>query len=394
MQTHDTFAASERGRVRITALKALQLKQHCQSLIKVETDAGLYGLGEAGVSGPVARAQLLNLEPFLLGQDPLDIERLYNTMVYQMHPYMADIPTISGVDIALWDLAGKILGRPVSALLRGQYRTEVPLYINTAGPTDWFDAGACRAWAEEIKAQEHDWQTIKLGFERLVGHQLPAQRYRAGQLGQMLRSSELSIIREGYEHCREALGYDIDIIVHCHNEWDLPTAIGLTEALEPIRPLWLEDLLPVTYSDSWLALKRAARTRIITGEKLELPREFLPFLQHQAVDVIHPDLVYAGGLTGCWKIAELAELFYIPIATHNIGTLVQTMATAHFAASVRNFVATETRISQGALIEEMGTEPPQVIGGKLQVPTGPGLGIELQPDVLRANLRDGEPFWD
>ena len=114
------------------------------------------------------------------------------------------------------------------------------------------------------------------------------------------------------------------------------------------------------YSDSWKALKQASPVRIITGEKLELPREFLPFLMNEALDAIHPDLVFAGGLTGCRKIADLAEMFYIPIATHNVGSLVQNMATAHFGASVRNFVITETRISQNALIDEMAEEKVQV----------------------------------
>jgi L-alanine-DL-glutamate epimerase-like enolase superfamily enzyme len=115
---------------------------------------------------------------------------------------------------------------------------------------------------------------------------------------------------------------------------------------------------------------------------------------NEALDAIHPDLVFAGGLTGCRKIADLAEMFYIPVATHNVGSLVQNMATAHFGASVRNFVITETRISQNALIDEMAEEKVQVADGKLAVPESPGLGITLIPEVLRENLIEGEPYWD
>jgi len=311
-----------------------------------------------------------------------------------MHTYRANIPTVSGVDIALWDLAGKILNRPVSTLLSGRYRDEIPLYINSGGPRDWFDSSSCQDWAQEVKENPYGWNTVKFGFERLMGQGLPERRYSAGQLSQMLTATELDLIRRGYENCREALGFDIDIIIHCHNEWDLPTATGLAQAVAPIKPLWLEDALPVWYSDSWQALKQASPVRILTGEKLELAREFLPFLVNNALDVIHPDIVFAGGITGCRKIADISELFYTPVATHNVGSLVQNMATAHFGAAARNFVISETRISQNPLIDEMAEEKVEVVNGKLKVPTKPGLGITLIPEVLRENLMDGEPYWD
>ena len=395
MKNFDTLSASEKNRVKITAVKAMQLKnQGGQSLVKIETDAGVYGIGEAGASGPMVRANLRNLERLLIGSDPLEIDKLYTRMVNQMHTYRSNIPTVSGVDIALWDVAGKILNRPISSLLSGRFREAISLYINTGGPDDWFDQASCQEWAQEMREHPYGWKTVKFGFERLMGQGLPGGRYGAGQLSQMLKASELEVIRRGYEHCREALGFELDIIVHCHNEWDLPSAIGLAQALEPIKPLWLEDALPVWYSDSWQALKQASPVRILTGEKLESPREFLPFIMNEALDVIHPDIVFAGGITGCRKIADIAELFYIPVATHNVGSLVQNMATAHFGASVRNFVVSETRISQNPLIDEMGEDDIEVVGGNLAVPTKPGLGITLIPEVLRENLMDGEPYWE
>ncbi|MCZ6676613.1 MAG: mandelate racemase/muconate lactonizing enzyme family protein [Candidatus Poribacteria bacterium] len=395
MTTLEVLSDSEKNRVRITGVKAMQLQNQAgQSLVKVETDAGIDGIGEAGASGPMARAHLSHLEHLLIGQDALEIDKLYTRMVNQQHTYRANIPTVSGVDIALWDLAGKILNRPVSTLLSGRFRDEIPLYINTPGPDDWFDAASCRDWAQRMKEAPQGWKTLKFGFERLMGNGLPEGRYATGQMSQTLTATEMDVIQRGYENCREALGFETDFIVHCHNEWDLPTATGLAQAVASSKPLWLEDALPVWYSDSWKALKQASPVRIITGEKLELPREFLPFLMNQALDLIHPDLVFAGGLTGCRKIADLAELFYIPVATHNVGSLVQNMATAHFGASVRNFVVTETRISQNPLIDEMAEEKVQVVDGKLVVPDNPGLGFTLIPEVLRENLMAGEPYWD
>jgi L-alanine-DL-glutamate epimerase-like enolase superfamily enzyme len=391
-QQLNELSGVERGQVKITDIKAMQLKKHGQSLVRVETDAGLYGYGEAGTFGPIARAHLLELKPLLVGQDPLDIDRHYTRMTALQHPNMPNIPTVSGVDIALWDLAGKILGFPVSKLLTGRFREEVQLYTNT-GPELMFDKGNCREWAQQVKEDPHQWQAVKMGFERLQGKQLAARRFNSGKPSRMLMPNETRKIGQGYENVREALGDDIDIIVHCHNEWDLPTATNLCQVLEPIGPLWIEDPLPVAYSEAWKALKLASPIRIATGEKLELPRQFLPFLVNETLDAIHPDIAFAGGFSGCRKIADLADLFYIPVVTHNVGSLVHTMATVHFGATVRNFVATESRIGQGVFIEEMGVHELEISGGHIKVPDRPGLGVELVEEVLRANLAEGEPYW-
>ena len=389
----DALAESEQGRVKITAIKAMQLREHPQSLVRIETDAGICGYGEAGTSGPIARAHLRELEPLLIGQDPLEIEKHFTRMTCLQHPNMPNMPTVSGVDIALWDLAGKILDRPTSRLLLGRFRDEVQLYTNIS-PENMLDKTVCREWAEGVKADPHGWRVVKTSFQRLRGRHFPEGRWDAGKPSRMLFPSEIRQIVRGYENIREALGDDIDMIVHCHNEWDLPTATNLCQALEPIRLLWIEDPLPVVYSEAWKALKLASPIRILTGEKLELPRQFLPFLANEALDAIHPDLTFAGGITGCRKIADLADLFYVPVATHNVGSRVHTMATVHFGSTVRNFVATESRIGQGALIEEMGVHELEIADGHIKVPDRPGLGVELVEEVLRANLAEEEPYWD
>ena len=391
MKPLDVLGESERNRVRITAVKAMELRDsNNQSLVKVETDAGICGFGEAGAPGPTARAHIREMEPFLIGADPLEIDRLFNQMVTRMHTYRAHIPTVSGVDIALWDLAGKILNRPVCELLSGRYRDAVTLYYN-GGPTDFADRGSCQAWAQEIKAHPHGYRIIKCGG---IESQLPRGRFETASTSRMLTVSELRAIGRNYENLREALGPEYEIIVHCHNEWNLPTAIGLSQVVETIQPIWIEDALPIWYTETWKAFKQASRVAVCTGEKLELVREFRPFIVNGALDVVHPDLVFAGGLTGCRRIAELAEEFYIAVAIHNVGTLVQNMASAHFGASVRVFVTSETRLYQSPYIEEMGGEKLSVVNGRLPVPIKPGLGVDLVPEVLREQLMDGEPYWD
>jgi len=160
----------------------------------------------------------------------------------------------------------------------------------------------------------------------------------------------------------------------------------------PIKPLWIEDALPVMYSDSWQSFKRGAAVRVATGEKLEHPAEFLQFMANGAIDVIHPDLAFVGGLTGGRKIADLAELFYIPVVTHNVGSYVQLIANAHYGASVRNFLMSENRIPQGDLYAEMSEEGITVKDGLLKVPNGPGLGITLRPEVMNQIIENGK--WE
>jgi galactonate dehydratase len=394
MDKLNELTQTEKKRLRITAIKVLQLKQHHgQSLVKVETDEGVYGIGEAGAVAQVVRAHLRDYEPMLLGQDPLEIEKHYQRLSSKMHSAMVHVPTISGIDIALWDLAGKVLGRPVSSLLTGRFRDEATLYCHGSGPADWLDRSAWKDWAQQHRETFPGWQTVKIGFEGLMGRYLPQQRWVPAVPSPTLNASELRLVGQGFDYCREGLGPDLDFIVHCHNEWDLPTSIGLTEVLEPSRPLWLEDPLPVTFSDTYRALKQAARVRIATGEKLELPRQFYPFIATGAVDAIHPDLVFAGGFTGVRKIADLAEMFYIPVVLHCVGSLVHLVADIHFVASVRNCLMSETVLRPGSFIPDMAEEGLRVVDGKAAVPDGPGLGITLREDVLRGLLDEGEAYW-
>jgi L-alanine-DL-glutamate epimerase-like enolase superfamily enzyme len=396
MEPLQTMARTEINQVHITAIKVFQLKGHgIQSIIKVETDAGIFGVGEAGLPAVIVQGYLDFMKDSLIGQDALAIEKCYADMIRmraQWHAHWTQNPTISGIDMALWDIAGKIFNRPVSSLLTGRFREEIPLYVNTGGPKNWLDPVACKDWAQEMWEEPHGFKTIKFGFEALLGRGLPADRYRGGYLCDMLTPTELKIIRRGYENCRDALGWEIDIIIHCHNEWDLPTALGIAEAVAPIKPLWVEDALPVMYSDTWKEYKRQSPVRVATGEKLEHPAEFLLFMANSGVHVIHPDLAFVGGLTGGRKIADLAEYYYIPVVTHNVGSYVQLAANAHFGASVRNFVMSENRIPAGQLYEELGVEELVVKDGKMKVPSAPGLGIDPKPEIMNQILDGGK--WE
>ncbi len=382
------LAAPNVNRLKITNIRAMAIRNIAGNcLIRIDTDGGLSGYGEAGATGPMARARIETMKELLMGKDPLKIEVHFQNLTSLMHTYMAHIPTISGIDMALWDLAGKIIGAPVATLLGGPFRDAIPMYSHGID-LNMLDKSSCRDWAQRIKQMPEGFTAFKNNIDPLLG--VPAARFAATLTTQQLRN-----VARGYANCREAVGDDIDIAVHCHNELDTPSAMAVARAVEPMNPLFIEDALNPPFSEAWMALRRSTRVPLLTGEKLEMVRGFKPFLDSQAVDIIHPDLAFAGGITGTRKIADYAAQFRIPVALHNVGSLVLTYANAHFGGSIQNFYRSESQLGRpGHYIEGMAAaNPPDVRKGLLRVPTGPGLGLDINPDFLRKNLAPGEEYW-
>ena len=385
---YKAMAAPNVNRVKITNVCAMAIKNIAGNcLIRIDTDSGLSGFGEAGATGPMARARIETMKSLLIGKDPLAIEVHFHNMTTLMHTYMAHIPTISGIDMALWDLAGKLLGAPVSTLLGGPFRDAIPMYSH-GNNLDMLDKSSCRDWAQRIREMPEGFTAFKNNIDPLLG--VPPAQFAATLTTQQLRN-----VARGYANCREAVGDDIDIAVHCHNELDTPSAIAVAKAVEPMNPLFIEDALNPPFSEAWMALRRSTRVPLLTGEKLEMVRGFKPFLDNQAVDFIHPDLAFAGGITGTRKIADYAAQFRIPVALHNVGSLVLTYANAHFGASIQNFYRSESQLGRpGHYIEGMAAgSAPDIRKGLLKVPAGPGLGLEISAEFLKQNLADGEAYW-
>ncbi len=385
---YKALAAANVNRVKITNIRAMAIRNIAGNcLIRIDTDSGVTGYGEAGATGPMARARIETMKSLLIGKDPLQIEVHFHNMTTLMHTYMAHIPTISGIDMALWDLAGKLLGAPVSTLLGGPFRDAIPMYSHGIN-LDMLDKSSCRDWAQRIKEMPEGFTAFKNNIDPLLG--VPPARFTPTLTTQQLRN-----VARGYANCREAVGDDIDIAVHCHNELDTPSAIGVAKVVEPMNPLFIEDALNPPFSEAWMALRRSTRVPLLTGEKLEMVRGFKPFLDNQAVDFIHPDLAFAGGITGTRKIADYAAQFRTPVALHNVGSLVLTYANAHFGASIQNFYRSESQLGRpNRYIEGMAAgNPPDVRKGLLMVPTAPGLGLEINPEFLKQNLTEGEAYW-
>jgi len=385
MARYKAMAAPARGAIKITSIKALQLDfQTDGCLVRIETDAGITGYGETGVDARMARARIPQLR--LVGADPLSIERHFQSMTGMIHPFLPPIPLISGIDIALWDLAGKILEVPVYKLMGGPQRNTVPMYSHGDFLKDMSSPASCREWAQMIKEQPEGFSAYKIE---------PNQSLPNQTVGPVVTTAQLRLISRGFANVREAVGDAIDIAVHCHNQWDTPSAIAISRATESINPLFIEDpLSSVEFCEGWMAIKRATRTPILTGEKLELVKQYKPFVDSQAVDIIHPDISFAGGISGLRKISDYAQLYRTPMALHNIGSLVRTYASVHLAASIPNFYRSECRLGRpGRMYEKMAlNKPPVIKNSQFQLPDGPGLGLEIDPAFMKEHTPAGEDW--
>jgi galactonate dehydratase len=375
------------SQIRITAIKAMQVGR--RTLIKVETDAGLVGYGPCGGSGPFGRDVIHALHhgrlPHLglIGKDPLAIQVHHHNMFYAYPQRGRQTKVLSGIDIALWDLAGKILDQPVAKLLGGNFRDEIQLYSHCFGG-DYLDKAGWRDRVARLTGDGKGFRAFKVDIHHPLG----------GHMQQFVPSigpREARKVRRAYALAREAFGDDVDIIVHCHSELDVPSAIVVARAIEPIEPLFFEDPLRPDFSESWMALRRSTRVPIMTGENIELAEGALPFLQNQAIDCLQPDLLNSGGITGVKVIADLAALYRIPVCLHNVWGYGLHMASLQFSAATFNCPLMECTRNADAPAE--AAHAPKIEEGKIKVPTLPGMGYEFDQDYLKANRAEGEPWW-
>jgi galactonate dehydratase len=378
----ERLTGADRGKVKITGIRMKPISGVGHTMIRIDTDAGMSGYGESGVSGSMMKAWLERYSPLLQGQDPLAIQYHFHRMSTLMHPYMARIPAFSGIDMALWDLAGRLSDLPVYKLLGGPFRQQVPVFINTQ-PRDMLDAVMVKDWADRFRANPDGFRAAKMNTTSPINRPM-------GVYTTTLTAQDLHKVRTGFENVRKELGPEYEIMVHCHNEFDLPSAKGIARAVEDIEPKWLEDPLPVQFSDSWISLKRDCRVPLLTGEKLEMPQGFYPFLKEQAVDFVYPDIAFCGGITGIVKIATLAAIYRIPVATHNVGGILLTMSSVHFGLAIHDFLTSEARMGGREDIRVMAKNPPLIKGGFAPVPEQPGLGVELDDAGVKKYQREGD----
>jgi len=399
LQFHE-LAAAQRKRVKIRDVQVMMLEGgRTYTLVKITADDGLFGIAEAyGSPGVGVKEQVLSLKPWLVGKDPLEIDTLYVTMgegTRNLSGTRTDgsahnlIRAVSGIEMALWDLAGRILDVPTSTLLGGKFRDRVRVYDHAA-PKNMLDKASCREWAAQVKAHPSGFTSHKFGFPHTSLTEDPGR----DPSNRMLSTRELINIQKGFENCREAIGWDHDIMVHCHWEYDLRTSIQIADAVESIKPLYLEDPLPVDYTDSWRRLCESTKVPICMGENLARREGFKDFILNGGADILHPDLRNSGGFLETKRIADLAHIYGIPMATHNTGSQVNTYATCQWAASIRDYMSCETVTGEGGWMDQvLVLDGPYIKDGFVQVTNKPGLGITLNPDVVKAHLVAGETWW-
>jgi L-alanine-DL-glutamate epimerase-like enolase superfamily enzyme len=406
------LAAAERKRARIRDIQIMVMQgPRTYTLVKVVSDAGAYGIGESyGSPAAGVKEQILVLKPAFIGKDPLDIDTLFsglgNRTDGSAHSLMR---AVSGIEMAVWDLAGKILEVPTSTLLGGKFRTRTRVYDH-AGPRNHLDKKACADWAAEVKASPAGFTCHKFSPQPdpPAAGRGGGRGRGAGQGGgagadeggggradtRVLSSRQIMNIQQGWDNVREAAGWDRDVMVHCSWNYDLRTSIQIADAVAPVKPVWLEDPMAVPYTESWKRLTEVSKTPICMGENLVFREQFMDFIMNVGADIIHPDLRNTGGFLPTSRIAQLASLYGLPMATHNTGSQVNTYAAAQWAGSIKDYVALETITGQGDWMDKVLLLPgPYINDGFIEVHDRPGLGIELNPDVVRAHLAPGETWW-
>jgi L-alanine-DL-glutamate epimerase-like enolase superfamily enzyme len=394
------IAEPEKGRYQIRDVQSMVISgPRTYTFVRVVAGNGVSGIAEAYGSPAIGvKEQILELKPLLVGKDPLGIDAIYTHLGEggkslsgtrtdgSAHSLMR---AASGIEMALWDLAGRLLGQPVTTLLGGRFRDRVRVYDHEA-PKNMLDKSSCREWAARVKEDKSGFTAHKFGFP----HTSEAQDGGRDPGNRVLSTKEIIDIGKGYENCREAIGWDHDIMVHCHWEYDLRTSIQIAEAVAPIKPLWLEDPLPVDYSESWKRLVASSHVPICTGENLERRQGFKDFIINQGADILNPDLRNSGGFLETKRVADMADVFGLPMCNHNTGSQLHTWATCQWAGAIRDYMTCETVTGQGGWMDLLlALDGRYIERGFVHVNDKPGLGVDLNPDTVKAHLAPGESWW-
>jgi galactonate dehydratase len=358
--------------MKIVAIDNLLMRVERQNwhFVKVTTDEGIVGVGEASVEGRerTVAAAVDELSRYLIGEDPGPIEHHWQRL--HRHGFWRGgiilNSAISGIEQALWDIKGKKLRAPVYELLGGPTRNRVQVYTHANGPTP-------EATVEMVMGlMEEGYRAFKLG---------------TGQPGPE-GMDERALIRQcakKIEAVREAVGPDVRLMLDNHGRFSPFYAIELMHALQPYDMLFLEELVP---PENLQALKKVTEVRanipLATGERLFSKWEFRELIDEQIVDVVQPDICHAGGILELKKIAAMAEAYYIKVAPHNPNGPVATAASLHLSAAIPNFLILETAKNEPhrSMVQKSGLK---IEDGWIELPKTPGLGIELDEAVIAAH---------
>ena len=354
--------------------------------VEVKTDAGISGWGEITSTTKIANralcAILKQMGGQIAGEDPSRIERLWHKL-FRSFTYMgsrgAACECVSAIDIALWDIRGKVLGLPVYELLGGAVRDEISLYTHPDQSKFTSEQGVI----DEIT------DIVKSGHKALKFDPFPYQggrEQRDGYLDGMMSRADERKAADLTALIRKTAGPEIEVLIDAHGRFDVPTAIRLCRSLEEAGQIdWFEEPVPPESYGALKQVREKVNAAISVGERAHTKWDFVRILEDKLTDYVMPDVTWTGGITEMKKIATLAEAFYVPISPHDAGGPINILAGAHVMMTVPNFYRLETsRWNLNCYNELMHTRFDNS-NGELKLPKVPGLGIELDRDYLENN---------
>ncbi len=379
-------------------------------IIKLETNQGIHGLGEVRDAADARYA--LFLKSRILGRNPCNVEQIFK-LIKQFGGPARQAGGVCAVEMALWDLCGKAYNVPAWQLLGGRYRDKIRLYADT--PESSSPEEQKRLIDFRVNEQGYTWLKMDVSIGELKGMkdtvvngkfwendkgalaQWGDQRNYMSYGNTMHPFTQIQITDKGLEtlqkvveDVRNMVGYEIPISTDHYGHFDLNNNIRMAKALEKYRLAWFEDMVPWQYTEQWKTITTAIETPTTTGEDIYLLKDFKPLIEQRAVDIIHPDLASSGGLLETKRIGDYAEEFGVAMAMHQAGTPVSFMANVHCAAATQNFLALEHHSVDvpwwESLVKTVGGFK-MIDKGFATVPlTAPGLGIELNEDVLKEHI--------
>ncbi len=394
-----TLAAPLKNKVKITDVKVMIVRGTWDwNLVKIETDAGVSGIGEA-YWGPGVKDLILNqLKPLIIGEDPLNVDKLYTKMLMKSGGAGAiagvTVTAASGIEIALWDLAGRLLDTPAVNLLGGKFRDRVRFYRTHQVIHPYDDKSAYRDYIAKAKADKFGFNAFKFQGDGIP----PAADPDYKEIGhdpylRNLTPKDLRRIALGMEWVREFVGPDIDFAVEAHWKYDVNDAISMAKAIEPVKPMWFEDPVPPDNIEAMARVTHAINIPVCTGENLYGRHGFRKLVEMQATSGVHIDIPKSGGLLESKRIHDHADMYYIWTAAHNPASPLGTIASCHAAASMRNFRVHELAKYIDWWETLVVSDAPIIKDGYHTITSKPGYGVEIDPDVAKAHLAPGEVWW-
>lgn len=424
--TESVNRASSPSDLKITDLRyTLTTVSGGTAIIRIDTNQEIYGLGEVR-DGADARYALM-LKSRILGMNPCNTEMIFKK-IRQFGGPSRQAGGVCAIEMALWDLCGKVYGVPVWQLLGGRYRDKVRLYADT--PVSESPEEQLKRIRYRTEDQGYTWLKMDLSIEELkkIPGTLVNSKFwenanrNLNQWGDQsdymsyantvhpftqvqITEKGLEKMAEIVEHTRGMVGYEIPLSTDHYGHFDMNNGIRLGKALEKYRLAWMEDIVSWELTDQWKTMCDALETPLLTGEDIYLLKNFKPLIDIHAVDIIHPDLSTSGGILETKKIGDYAEEHGIAMAMHNAGTPVSFMASVHCAAATQNVLALEHHSIDVPWWENLvkTTDGRALIAkGFANVPlSAPGLGIELNEEAVKEHLHPRDksyfaptPEWD